>query len=527
MLKHIKYAVFFFVCTAMFLGCATEKLIEKEESIIEKEKSAVTQAEPARQTMPQPKETKAQPSPLAGKTITLTADKAFFSDVFSALAEKADLDLVIDSRLANRDYGEVPKELSDAGKGKPVSHGPVVLPPVSIAFKNTPLKDALENLTSSLHIFYEIKGRTLFIRGTESRTYHLNFLSAQKETKVSVGGDVIGYAQGSSPSGANSSGSTPLSGEFSIRDTTPVANSDIYAQIEEVVKTCLTTNGTYSMNRALGFLEVNDMGDALERIDAHINTIKKYYNSQILITAKIIDVSLNDSSQYGIDWTSIHGNISDYVFNPIQQNLALSTNGITPALEIQVHSDKHGFDAALNALKEYGDIKVLSNPQVRVTNGQPALISVGTNTSYIQEIKLTTTTTQGGTTITSPDVTVGSIFDGIMLGVLPNIDLETNSVNLSITPIKSRVVKLDERTISGNVYTLPTLDLEESTTQVRVKGGNIIVLGGLISKNTTRKTKSIPVLGDIPLLGYLFSQQIKGVETNELVILLEPVILTP
>ena len=188
-------------------------------------------------------------------------------------------------------------------------------------------------------------------------------------------------------------------------------------------------------------------------------------------------------------------------------------------------SQEHGFDAALNALAQYGEIKVLSNPRIRVTNGQPALISVGTNTSYIQEIELTITTVEGGTTITTPEVTIGSIFDGVMLGVQPYIDLETNQVNLSITPIKSRVVELKETSISGNIYTLPTVDLKEATTQLRVKSGNIVALGGLISKNLADQKKSIPILGDIPILGYLFSQKIKTVETDELVILLEPVII--
>jgi MSHA biogenesis protein MshL len=181
----------------------------------------------------------------------------------------------------------------------------------------------------------------------------------------------------------------------------------------------------------------------------------------------------------------------------------------------------------MNALQEFGDIKVLSNPRIRVTNGQPALISVGTNTSYIQEIALTTQSIDGGSTITTPEVTIGTIFDGIMFGVVPNIDLDTGSVNLSITPIKSRIEKLEERTIGDNVYTLPTVGLEEASTQIRVKSGDIIALGGLIYKNLTIENKSIPILGSLPYLGYLFKQETKGVQTAELVILLEPIILAP
>jgi MSHA biogenesis protein MshL len=505
--------------------------MKKEDFSIEKEKEAATPLEAAKPVDSFAKEKVAKLNPLKGKTITLTASNAAFTDVFAAIAERAGLDLVVDSRLKAGTGTTLSEETADAGKDKQTAKGPIILPPVSIAFNRTPLEEALENVASAMHIFYKVDGRALSIKGTDSRTYHLNFLSSQKQTTMSVGGDVISSSTSSSSSGSSGGGSSGgssdngLSGEFSIKDTIPVATSDICTQIEDHVKSTLTRDGSYSINRALGFLEVNDRRDAIDRIDAYIKTIKAYYNSQILITAKIIEVALKDKSQYGIDWTSTHLSINDIVFNPIQQNLALSTTNLTPALVIQAQSDVHGFNAAMNALQEFGDIKVLSNPRIRVTNGQPALISVGTNTSYIQEIKLTTTSSEGGPTITTPEVTVGSIFDGIMLGVVPNIDLDTGSINLSITPIKSRILKLEERDISGNVYTLPTVQLEEATTQIRVKSGNIIALGGLISKNLTQQNKSIPILGSLPGIGYLFSQQIKGVETAELVILLEPTIL--
>jgi len=523
MSQHIELSLIACFCTLLLFGCTTDKLIKQEDFSLEQEKAVSTPVMPRKEPVPEVLIDVAEPSPFEGKTITFTAREARFTDVLSALAERVGLDLVIDSRLISQDRinhnQDTPQMEGEVQDKETPSHGSIVLPLVSMSFTDTPVETALDSLIGSLNIFYETRGRILLVKATESRIYHLNFLSSQKETKVQVGGDVLGNAQG------NNSGKTPLSGEFSIKDSTSVASTDIYTQIDEMVQACMTKHGSYSLNRAIGFLEVRDMRDALDRIDSYITRIRTYYNAQVLITAKIMEVSLNNESKYGIDWTSLHGNIGDYVFNPIQQRLALSTNTLVPALEIQVQSDKHGFSSVMNALEEYGNIKVLSNPRVRVTNGQPALISVGTNTSYIQEIKLTTTSIDGGTSITTPEVTIGSIFDGIMLGVIPNIDLERNSVNLSITPIKSRIVTLQERIISGNVYTIPSVALEEASTQIRVGSGNIVVLGGLISKTITQENRSIPILGEVPYLGYLFSQKIKGVQTNELVIMLEPVIL--
>ncbi len=523
-----------YLCIFLFLGgCSTDKLIKKEGAAIDKETSQVTPLVPRELPKTKPPVVEEKPDPFAGKVITLTANSASFADIFFAIAEIAGLDLVIDSRLVSRDPSMTGQTLqasagnsqSQESGGAQSNNAPIGLRPVNVAFNKTPLDEALKNVSESLNIFSEIRGKCLYVKGTDSRTYHLNFISSQKETKISVGGDVL---NGVSGSGGGGSSTSPLTGQFSIQSTNPSSSNDIYAQVEQIVRSSLTEHGSFSLNRSIGFLEVHDRRNAVDRIDSYIRTLKTYYNSQVVITAKILEVSLNDSSKYGIDWTSIHGNIGDYAFNPIRQRLTFDTDSLTPALEIQVNSDKHGIDAALEALQEFGDIKVLSNPRIRVTNGQPALISVGTNSSYVEKVEKTTTYTEGRTE-EDIEVTISAVFDGIMLGVQPYIDLETNEVNLTITPIKSRVVSLNERSIGnfGDVgnFTLPVIDLKEATTQLRVKSGNVVALGGLISKDLSDQTKSIPILGTIPIVGYLFSQKVKSVQTEELVILLEPVIV--
>lgn len=531
MSRRIRNALIGIVCLPLLGACAVDRAMKREEPFIEQARAQDTAASVQRFEPAQPSPQSRAASPLAGKTVTLTASSASFVDVYAAIAGRAGLDLVVDARLVPSRETPSPTTPVQPAQAAPSHRSRIEIPPVSISFNRTPLETALESLDNALHIYSRVSTNTLYVYGTQSKTYSLSFLSSQKETTMKVGGDVIGSSftgtASSSQSGSSGarSGSESLSGEFTVKDTIPPASKDIFAQLEETVKSSLTPYGSYSLNRALGFLEVNDMRDSIERIDAYIRTLKTHYNTQVLITAKVIEVSLKDSCKYGIDWSSIHGTIRDYAFNPIQQNLALDTDKLTPALEIQVSSSKHGFDAAINALAGFGDIKVLSNPRIRVTNGQSALISVGTSSSYIQEIKVTTTSVEGGSSIITPEVTVESIFDGIMLGVVPSIDLENNAVNLSITPIKSRIVSLEERSVEGNLYTLPVVNLEEATSQIRVKSGNIVALGGLISKNLATENTKVPIFGDIPILGYLFRQESKSVQTSELVILLEPLIL--
>ncbi|MCD6571353.1 MAG: pilus (MSHA type) biogenesis protein MshL [Deltaproteobacteria bacterium] len=497
------------LCIFCLFSCAINKRIEKEQFSVKQEMSKVTPIKPKK--LPEYKPPLKEVSPFEGKIITLTAKDADFKHVLDAIAKEAGLNLVIDSRLKS-ETGDVTEDTKE--------NKYIIIPPVTVAFNKTPLKEAIDNISACLDIFYQVSKKTLYIKGVESRIYHLNCIASQKEVNISVGGDVLGS------SSFEESATAPLTGEFSIKDKKEPKSSDIYTQIEEAIKSMLSPYGSFSVNRSIGLLEVSDRREPLERIDAYIHRIIRHYASQVLITAKVLEVKLNNECKYGIDWSSIHGNIGSYAFDPITQSLKLASENPVPALEMIISSEKHGFDATINALEQFGDVKVLSNPRIRVTNGQPAVISVGTNKSFIKEIKLTTTATEGGATIIEPEVEISSIFDGIMLGVLPYIDFDKNYVNISITPIKSDLVALEEKEISGDTYTLPTVDLKETSTQIRVKSGDIIVIGGLLSKNINRQRKSIPLFGDIPYLGYLFSQRTDIIETTEMVILLEPVILT-
>jgi type II secretory pathway component GspD/PulD (secretin) len=112
-----------------------------------------------------------------------------------------------------------------------------------------------------------------------------------------------------------------------------------------------------------------------------------------------------------------------------------------------------------------------------------------------------------------------------MLGVVPYINNLTNTVNLSITPIKSNVMSLQQVNVGGNSYTLPQVNLEEATTQILAKSDQMIVIGGLISKQINKSNTRIPVLGDIPVVGNLFKQNSESVNNVELVILIKPVVL--
>jgi MSHA biogenesis protein MshL len=434
------------------------------------------------------------------------------------------------------------------------------VPLVTVSFKHTPIKEALDALSQSLNLVYEIKGKTLYVKEFGTKMFYLNFIASKKQANISVGGDVLGSASQSATSATGGSASTPLTGEFKITDSIGTSSTDIYAQIENTLKAMLSKQGKYSLDPSVGILMVRDKEENLNLISKYIQNLKSHYNSQVLLEVKIVEVNLNDSSSYGINWSALFRAANGHF--TVQQNLSaipensldtltsnanypqqisgqtfpfspgtfgtapnVATNGMAMPTGIAATFNTNNFGVLLNALAQYGNVKIISNPRILVTNGQPALISVGKSISYIQSVEITTTTVAGGTSTTQPTVNLNSVFDGVMLGVIPYINNLTNTVNLSITPIKSTLLSLTPTQVGQNSYTLPQVNLEEATTQISAKSDQMIVIGGLISKQINKSNTRVPLLGDLPIVGNLFKQNNESISNVELVILIKPVIL--
>jgi len=434
------------------------------------------------------------------------------------------------------------------------------VPLVTVSFKHTPIKEALDALSQSLNLVYEIKGKTLYVKEFGTKMFYLNFIASKKQASISVGGDVLGSASQSAASATGGSTSTPLTGEFKITDSIGTSSTDIYAQIENTLKAMLSKQGKYSLDPSIGLLVVRDKEENLNLISKYIQNLKSHYSSQVLLEVKIVEVDLNDSSSYGINWNALFRAANGRF--TLQQNLSgipensldtltsnanypkniygqtfpfspgifgtaptVANNGKDMPIGIAAAFNTNNFGVLLDALAQYGNVKIISNPRILVTNGQPALISVGTSYSYIQSVQVSTTTVAGGTSTTQPTVNLNSVFDGVMLGVIPYINNSTNTVNLSITPIKSTVLSLPTTQIGQNSYTLPQVNLEEATTQISAKSDQMIVIGGLISKQINKSNTRVPLLGDIPIIGNLFKQNNESIRNVELVILIKPVIL--
>jgi general secretion pathway protein D len=173
-------------------------------------------------------------------------------------------------------------------------------------------------------------------------------------------------------------------------------------------------------------------------------------------------------------------------------------------------------DLLVKYLDTIGNTQILSSPKISAINNQEAKIHVGERQAYV-----TTTTTSGQTTTTvSEEVTFIDV--GIQLSVTPVIN-EDGYIRMKIRPEISSVVS-SLITPSGNK--IPIIDTSMAETTVMVKDGTTIVIGGLQKEEATDTTEKLPVLGDVPLLGFIFNRGTKTKIRTELLIMLTPTIVT-
>jgi len=259
-----------------------------------------------------------------------------------------------------------------------------------------------------------------------------------------------------------------------------------------------------------------------------IRHIKEILDRQVVIEARIVEVSLTDGLKYGIDWSFLGRGIQGV--GQVGTGTTKFTDLLNTAANFNFTIKGADFNSILRALREQGEINVLSNPRINIMNGQTALLSVGRKVDFISRVETTTLDTTTGTTPTVTfTVDTSSILSGIMFGLVPYIEEGGREVTLTITPVVSNLIKLEEKTI-GNTgsntvdISLPTVDLKELSTTVRVPSGEMVVIGGLIEKKDSTKDSSVPLLSKIPLVGPLFKSRDRERSRAELVIMIRPVV---
>ncbi|MDA8450054.1 pilus (MSHA type) biogenesis protein MshL [Acidovorax sp. NCPPB 3859] len=528
----------------------------REQMVAESQKLLVHQLalnQQLRQAAPAPEIAPVAPKfdPLEGKVITVAMSRATISQILAAFADSARINLIVDPAVVRAG------QLSD------------------MYLREVSLREAFTEVLRSYNVAGEIQGNTLRVTLNEEKFFNLDFLNSSTTLDLSSGGNVFGNSTG----GAGGGASNALRGNLAITGTGGV-KADPYQEVENNLRVILGedmrrptaqpsaqapipaaqpgaapamapfsadlaegagTDAGFSVNRLTGTLYVKARPAKMRAVEKMLAKVQGMLRQQVYIEAQLIDVQLSDSYEFGVDWSILRGRLaSGFGTSPISLSgvqgalpntgpalartvtlpAALIGSLTGPALGVGYQGSTSS--VVLNALRSFGNLKVLSNPNVQVRNGTPAMLSVGNSIRYVSRSSSTQVVPGGGASTTTSDVQTDSVFSGVMVGVLPymredgRIELLVNPMQSEVDPASLALVQVN----SDNRVTLPVVSYKGLTTTLNVGDGDVVVVGGLIDQRTTDRDRGAPGLSDVPVLGKLVGNQSDTHASRELVIVM-------
>tara|TARA_B100000780_G_scaffold253183_1_gene200674 strand:+ start:1148 stop:3034 length:1887 start_codon:yes stop_codon:yes gene_type:complete len=306
---------------------------------------------------------------------------------------------------------------------------------------------------------------------------------------------------------------------------------------------------SFAVNKQAGLLTVHANEKAHKELHEYLNDVRRSVTSQVLIEAKILEVGLDDQFSAGIDWNVI-GALGGEGYlrftGPINQGTGTLLNPQSivsnrPNLDISTSSSAtnsnflaailgNDIEAILQAIQGFGTVKALASPRLTVLNNQSAVMNVATNQVFFEiDIDRTQGINEQGDTI-EIDSEIRNVPEGVLVNVIPSINLDEGTVSLALRPTITRIVNQEQDPavsfISADIVSLiPELNVQEIDSVIKVNSGQAIVLGGLLQDRVQSTTESVPVVGELPVVGNLFKKRGDAIQKTELVILLKATII--
>ena len=295
------------------------------------------------------------------------------------------------------------------------------------------------------------------------------------------------------------------------------------------------------LNPQAGVVIVKAKPAELRDVAKYLDKIQNSTSRQVLIEAKIIEVTLNKSFQQGINWRVL---TLQQQGNRNLKNTGFDAFGVPVLPTVPVRDGEgsgdmnnnfnaftgsvsgNGFNGMIKLLSTQGDVQVLSSPRIMTVNNQKALIKVGQDEFFVTDVSSETTVTVAQTV--AQDIQLTPFFSGISLDITPQIDDE-GEVTLHVHPTVANVTDQNKRIQlrQTEVLNLPLAlsQIRETDNVVHAKSGQVVVIGGLMSNSYADRNGMTPGFGRLPGLGYLFRDTERLQQKRELVVLLCPVVM--
>ncbi len=435
---------------------------------------------------------------------------------------------------------------------------------VTVSLKEVTVREALDALRELYGYEYRIDGTRVFVQpaSLQTRVFQVAYPSGRRvgrsDTRV-VSGSISTTSQG-----AGSAGSVAQEGS-QVSTTT---DADFWKELEASLKAVVGSDAGRQvvMSQQSGVIVVRAFPRDLREVETYLKAARLSIERQVMLEAKIVEVSLKDGYESGINWASFTKagdhrwslgadtsriNVPGSIGRAAGVNTGSLVTGVDPssvppvvtpttlgqliasplangaANALGLAFTSNSFAGLLSFLETQGSVHVLSSPRVAAINNQKAVLRVGTDDFFITNISTTTVSSPTGS-ITTPTITTQPFFSGISLDVTPQIDDE-GMVTLHIRPSVSSVTERTKVVNLGNLgnFTLPlaSSNINEADTVVRVQDGVTVAIGGLMQQSQSDDDARVPIAGDAPVVGNLFKRTNRSLQKRELVFLLRPTVI--
>lgn len=440
------------------------------------------------------------------------------------------------------------------GTGYSIVVHPDVTGALSVDLKSVTVLEALEVLRTVHGYSYQRDGNRIMILGQGLRTqiFPVNYLTMTRRgfSSTSVAAAQLsssgGSSGGSGSSSNNNSGSNSQDSVGAGVQTT--TDSAFWVELKNTLEALVGSEDGRKViiNPQASLAIVRALPRELDLVHDYLGLAQENLNRQVVLEAKVLEVELSDGFQSGINWAKMHESNGERaiisqtgggtLLNGTASSTIDDTNGLLigdGTLEVNSFGGifalavmDDAFGAFIELLQTQGEVQTLSSPRVSTVNNQKAVIKVGGDEFFITGISNSQNTT-GATTTETPEVELQAFFSGIALDVTPQID-ENNNIILHIHPTVSEVAQSNKTfVLNDKNFSLPLAasKVQESDNVVRAQSGQVIVIGGLMKEAISDEEASVPLLGDLPLVGNLFKHIKTSRVKKELVILLKPTVM--
>ena len=454
----------------------------------------------------------------------------------------------------------------------------MLLPPdvsgnLTVNLKDVTLLEALDTIRELYGYEYRVQGKRIFIEPNtlKTRVFRINYLASRRQgssdLRVTGSSTTVGGGGGSTPSATPAAGQTlPAGGGAATsaarsNDTSRVSmstDSDFWGDLNRALATMVGSADGHSVvvNPSSGVVLVRALPTELRTVEKYLKATQLIAERQVMLEAKIIDVTLSEDFQAGVNWGAFKsGPNSRSGIGVAQPGATLGVGSTTqtigsagsPTLSVtpgQLGSiaasvlgkgfiglafQTSNFAALLNFLESQGSVSVLSSPRIATLNNQKAVLKVGSDEFFVTNLTVTVGTTAANGTIGPPTITpqFQSMFSGISLDVTPQIDDDGNiilHVHPAVTTISESQKSMDLGGATGLINVpLAVSRINETDSIVRAQDGNIVAIGGLMRQEQSSDRSQLP--GATGFVANALGQRASSLRKRELVILIKPTII--